>query len=314
MLRGKRKIAAAVKVLEQLGLPRAQQNQRSALTLLALLDLRSATPWDRAGSPSLGITPMMQFFAQNYGVEYAPNTRETVRRQTIHQFVQAGLVLDNPDGARPVNSPDYVYRIEPSTLELLRTYGSERWDENLAAYLASRETLQRKYAHEREMEHVPVTMATGERLELSSGSHSVLIKEVVEKFCGYYTPGGEILYVGDTGDKYIVWEANRLASLGVVTNSHGKMPDLVVWYRRKRWLVLVEAVTSHGPVNAKRHQELKELFLGAKAPLVFVTAFLNRKTMSKYLADISWETEVWVAQSPTHLIHFNGDRFLGPYE
>lgn len=199
MLRGKRKIAAAVKALEQLGLPRAQQNQRSALTLLALLDLRPATPWDRAGSPSLGITPMMQFFAQNYGVEYAPNTRETVRRQTIHQFVQAGLVLDNPDEARPVNSPDYVYRIEPSTLELLRTYGSERWDENLAAYLATRETLQRKYAHEREMEHVPVTMATGERLELSSGSHSVLIKEVIERFCGYYTPGGEILLCGRYG-------------------------------------------------------------------------------------------------------------------
>jgi hypothetical protein len=40
----------------------------------------------------------------------------------------------------------------------------------------------------------------------------------------------------------------------------------------------------------------------------------DRRAMLKYLNDISWETEVWVADSPTHLIHFNGERFLGPYE
>ena len=92
------------------------------------------------------------------------------------------------------------------------------------------------------------------------------------------------------------------------------MPDVVVHHVEKNWLVLIEAVTSHGPVNPKRRQELKELFSGSKIGLVFVTAFLERKAMIKYLNDISWETEVWLAESPTHLIHFNGERFLGPYD
>ena len=79
-------------------------------------------------------------------------------------------------------------------------------------------------------------------------------------------------------------------------------------------LLLVESVTSHGPVDAKRHNELAELFDGATPGLVYVTAFPNRVVMGKYLRDISWETEVWCADAPTHLIHFDGKRFLGPYE
>jgi hypothetical protein len=97
-------------------------------------------------------------------------------------------------------------------------------------------------------------------------------------------------------------------------DEHGKMPDVVVYHEEKNWLVLIEAVTSHGPVNPKRRLELRELFAASKVPLVFVTAFLDRKTMVRYLGDIAWETEVWIAESPTHLVHFNGERFLGPYE
>ena len=92
------------------------------------------------------------------------------------------------------------------------------------------------------------------------------------------------------------------------------MPDVVLYFPDKDWLLLVESVTSHGPVDSKRHEELSALFAAAKPGLVYVTAFPDRATMGKYLSDISWETEVWVAEAPTHMIHFNGERFLGPYE
>ena len=81
----------------------------------------------------------------------------------------------------------------------------------------------------------------------------------------------------------------------------------------RNWLVLVESVTSHGPVDAKRHSELSRLFSSSSAGLVYVTAFPDRSVMSQYVGQIAWETEVWVADSPTHLIHFNGPKFLGPY-
>ncbi len=70
----------------------------------------------------------------------------------------------------------------------------------------------------------------------------------------------------------------------------------------------------HGPVNVLRHNQLKDLFVGSTAGLVFVTAFLHRAAMRGYLPEIAWETEVRIADAPEHLVHFNGERFLGPYE
>jgi len=80
------------------------------------------------------------------------------------------------------------------------------------------------------------------------------------------------------------------------------------------WLLLIEAVTSHGPVDPKRHAELALLFAHSTPGLVYVTAFPDRQTMARYLGDISWETEVWIADAPDHLIHFNGENFFGPHE
>ncbi|MEZ5449798.1 MAG: BsuBI/PstI family type II restriction endonuclease [Thiolinea sp.] len=232
----------------------------------------------------------------------------------MHQFCDAGIALYNPDRPdRPVNSPKAVYQIEPVTLELLRTFGTTSWHENLATYLAERETLVARYAKERDQMLVPVEIAPGKTVSLSPGEHSELIRDIIEKFAPRFAPGSTLVYVGDTGDKWGYFDAPHLASLGVDVDSHGKMPDVVLHYTAKNWLLLVESVTSHGPVDGKRHAELASLFAGSTAGLVYVTAFPNRSVMGRYLGDIAWESEVWVADAPSHLIHFNGERFLGPY-
>ncbi|HPG40435.1 MAG TPA: BsuBI/PstI family type II restriction endonuclease [bacterium] len=309
------KIKEALSVLESLGLPSQQQNERSALTLLSLLSLKPDDPWETAAAPLMGITPMMDFFAEYYDKHYAPNTRETVRRQTVHQFLQAALIVANPDiPSRPTNSPKAVYQIEPSALQLLRNLGKPVWDTHLQEYLQTVETLKKQYARERETERIPVTLSKDQKIKLSPGGQNVLVKKIIDDFCSIFTPGGIVIYVGDAQKKWAYFDSELLEKLGVAVEEHGKMPDVVVYYTEKNWLVLIEAVTSHGPVDAKRRGELKELFTGAKVGLVYVTAFMDRRTMVKYLADLSWETEVWLAEAPTHLIHFNGERFLGPYE
>lgn len=314
-VKAKKKIDEASAILRDLNLPREQQNERSALTLLALLNLKPETPWQEAGEPLMGITPMMEFFEEFYGKKYAPNTRETVRRQTVHQFLDAGIASINPDDPeRPTNSPYAVYQIEPGLLKLLRTYATAEWEKGLKTYLASAETLKEKYAREREMKRIPIQVGKGKRITLSPGGQNVLVEKIIKHFCEYFTSGGKLVYVGDTEEKWAYFDERLLRSLGVEINVHGKMPDVIVYVERKNWLVLIEAVTSHGPVNPKRRGELKALFKHSKAGLVFVTAFLDRQAMMRFLGDISWETEVWVADSPTHLIHFNGERFLGPYE
>ena len=308
------RIQEALGVLDDLGMPRAQRNERSALCLLALLDLTPDKPWSAASDPLIGITPIMEWVRLHYERPYAPNTRETFRRQTMHQFIQAGLALYNPDQPdRPVNSPNAVYQIEPACLDALRAFGTKDYPTHLANFLAIRGTLVAQQAMPRWMRMVPLRVASGQEVLLSPGNHSALIKALCEEFGPRFVPGGQLVYAGDTGKKWGYCNELLLASLGITMGAHGKMPDIMIYDPDRRWLILAEAVTSHGPVDAKRHQELSELFTNCGAGLVFVSAFPDRRTFNKYQEVISWESEVWIADHPSHLIHFNGVRFLGPY-
>lgn len=313
-MKNENSISDALAILKELGFPRAQQNDRSALCLLALLNLKPNQKWGEAENPLIGIAPIMDFSRTHYGKIYKPNTRETFRRQTMHQFVQAGLAICNPDNPkRTTNSPKTVYQIEPQALRLLQYYGTRNWTKKSVEYLSQNKGLALKYAKERTLNLVPVQIAPGKEVQLSPGDHSKLIKAIVEEFGPRFVPGGMLAYVGDTGSKWGYFDKALLERLGVTVHSPGKMPDVALYFPEREWFILIESVTSHGPVDAKRHNELSRLFEGCKAGLIYVTAFPTRSIMAKYLKEISWETEVWVAEAPSHLIHFNGTRFLGPY-
>jgi hypothetical protein len=277
-----RKIKEAQAILEALGLPKEQHNERAALTLLALVDVRAGTEWATASSPIIGVTQIMSYVADHYAKRWAPNTRETVRRFTLHQFMQAGLVVANPDEPeRPTNSPRFCYQIEPQALDLIRAFGAPLWSELLRGYIADQPTLAERYAQAREMQLIQITTASGQKLALTPGGQNPLVKAIVEQFCARFTPGAIVIYVGDTGDKFAYYERSYLDTLGVSIEEHGKMPDVVVHDTGKNWLFLIEAVTSHGPVSPKRMAELRELFAGSSAGLVFFTAFPDRRTMRK---------------------------------
>lgn len=309
------KIDEAIQIIAALGFPKRQQNKRSALTLLALVQLTEKGTWQNLESPMLGIRAILDFCRNDYKEPYAENSRESFRKGTMHQFVAAGLALQNPDEpTRAPNNPQWCYQISPEAKDLLMTFGTEGWDAAIHNYLATVETLAERYKMKRGMSLVPCTLPDGASLRLSPGGHSELIRDVIEQFAPRFTPGGKVVYIGDTGNKGVVFDEPRLASIGVVVHERGKMPDVVLHYTEKNWLILVEAVTSVGPMDGKRHAELSSLFSMSKAGLVFVTAFPDRTMMAKFLPDIAWETEVWIADNPDHLIHFNGTRFLGPHE
>ena len=309
------KLAQALGILKDLGFPSEQQNERSAYTLLALLDLKPNESWNTIQNPSIGVTPIMKWIENIYLKTYAPNSRETFRRFTLHQFIDAGICLYNPDKPdRPVNSPKACYQIAPEVLEVLKCYGSSKWNEELKKWLSNKKTLIQKYAMERNLSKIPVTLSNGSRVYLSPGDHSKLIRDIVEDFAPRFIGGAEVVYLGDTGAKDDFLDEEKLESLGVIVDRKGKLPDVVMYLESENWLVLIESVTSHGPIDGKRYSELNDLFSQSTAGLVLVSVFPNRVTMNKFLTHISWETEVWVADSPTHMIHFNGDKFLGPHQ
>jgi hypothetical protein len=303
------KLTKALQILIDLGVPKGQQNERTALCLLALTDMKEHSQWIDAQDNLIGITPMMEFARNAYKREYAPNTRETFRKESMHQLVEAGIALYNPDEPdRPVNSPKAVYQIAPLALHIVKSFGSDQYPHEITVYHEKIGALAERYQATREMEMIPVENVDG--LTLSPGKHSQLIKDIIGEFAPRFIPGSQLLYAGDTGKKWGFFDKETFEKLGFTFNEHGKMPDVVFYFKQRNWLILVESVTSHGPIDSKRKIELEKLF-ETKLTTVYITAFPDRKTFARFTAEVAWETEVWLADNPTHLIHFNGDKFLG---
>lgn len=305
----------ARQILEAFGFDKARTNVRAARTLLALTQLDEQSQWADAVNPMLGVRAILDWIRERLGVDVAENTRETYRRQTLHQFRDAGFVIYNDDNpARPTNSSANNYRINPEALKVVRLYGTPSFDTALSDYLAVAPGLLEKYQAARDLTRIPVRIPGGQELTLGGGGQNVLIKQMIDDFCAYFIPGGEVLYIGDADEKLMHFDEAKLAALGVAVDTHGKLPDLVVYQKSTNWLFLMEAASTHGPVDAKRHGELQVLFSGSTAGLVYVSCFPDRATMRKFLADLAWETEAWCASDPTHMIHLDGERFLGPYD
>ena len=307
------KIDDARDILEQLGLPPAQQRDIACLTLLALCGLSENDAWSEAIKPSLTIHQMLEFMRDTYRRNYAENTRENVRRQVIHQLEQARVVDRNPDEPDlPTNSPRTHYGLTDEALKVLRLYQGNGWETELATFRSSHGVLLEVYRRRRRMREIPIRSSTGEEIRLSPGEHNRLQAQVLTDFGPKFAPGAVLLYLGDAAKKLLHLDEEKLLRLGVPITEHDKLPDVVLYDEERNWLFLIEAVTSHGPVTPKRMQELEVTLHACVATHVYVSAFPDFREFKRHLQDIAWETEVWVAEIADHLIHFDGEKFLGP--
>jgi hypothetical protein len=315
------KLEQAKKILESFGLPKNQCNNRSAWVLLALANIKPEQLWSDTSSPMLPTVEIMQFIRDYYGQDYKPNSRETIRRQTLHQFEQARIVDRNRDNPlRATNSKDNNYSLNSPIVKILKLYPNSNWIKELKEYTKEIPTLQSLYEKKLNKTKIPVTLPSGYQITLSPGKHNELHASIIHEFCPRFVgKGGKILYIGDTassrkeGGKLMILEKEYLESLGVTPMSHDKLPDIIIYDEDKRWLFLIEAVTSHGPISPKRWVELENNLKTCNVGRVYITAFLTISDFRKNAADVAWETEVWIADNPDHMIHFNGDRFLGPH-
>jgi type II restriction enzyme len=311
------KLQESQAILKAFGLPPAQQNESAAYTLLALAGLAEKQPWTRTTRETMRIHDMLAFINATYRKHepYAENTRETIRRQVIHQFEQAGLVDRNPDDrSRATNSPNTCYSLTAKAHEVIVAYAAEGFLEAVAAFQEQQPALLDLYKAARARHAVEVDLPEGVKAFLSPGRHNELQAEIVKEFWPRFIPDARLLYLGDTAKKDWHVEHRTLEQVGLPYSVHDKFPDLVFWWEAKRWLILVEAVTSHGPFSPKRRAELESLLMRSSHHRVYVTAFPSRKEFKQHLDDIAWETEVWVADTPDHMIHYNGPKFLAPPE
>jgi hypothetical protein len=306
------KVSDAQSILAALKLPRAQQTEIAALTLLVLAQLEENTPWSEAKRQSLRIHDMLQEMKRRYERSYAENTRETVRRQVIHQFEQARLVDRNPDEPDlPTNSPRTHYALTVPAIRTLRQFDTPGWDNAVVEFLTAQDALTALYDRRRQQQLIPLSYQ-GRVYHLSPGQHNALQVAVIEVFGPRFAPGASVLYLGDTANKSLLVDEDTCRELNIPLTRHDKLPDVILYDAARRWLYLVEAVTSHGPVTPKRRVELEMMLADCPAGRIYVSAFPDFATFRRFLAEIAWETEVWLSEMPDHMIHYNGDRFVGP--
>lgn len=299
------KITKAKHILKAVGLPDRQQSDLCALSLLALAGIKKSSAWSAATNEWIRIHDIIAFVNKNYGTKYAENSRETFRKQALHHFRTAAIVEDN---GLATNSPNYRWRLIDEFLAVLRANATAS---SIADFNSKHERLIDVYASKKRMEMMPVKI-NGIDFTFSTGKHNELQKAIIEQFAPRFAPNCECLYVGDTTEKDLVKNVERLSELGFAITLHDKMPDVVLYREDKNWIYFVESVTSVGPMDPKRIVEIKSMTEKVAAGMIFVTAFLDFKTYKKFSEQLAWETEVWIAEMPDHMIHLNGDKFLGP--
>lgn len=302
------KIQEARRFLQMVGMPKAQQADICCYVLLAMADIKPDMSWNEAKNEWIRIHDIIQFANTYYGTTYAENSRETFRKQALHRFRTAALVEDN---GKPTNSPNYRYRLTDETLQLIKQMQTQEWEKAISRFLKYHEKLVDIYASKKKMTMMPVRI-NGADFNFSAGKHNELQKAIIEEFAPRFAPHSECLYVGDTIEKDLVKNVDKLTELGFEITLHDKMPDVVLYREDKDWIYFIESVTSVGPMDPKRILEIEDMTKGVTAGKIYVTAFLDFKTYKKFSEELAWETEVWIAELPEHMIHLNGDKFMGP--
>lgn len=311
----------ALFILETFGIPldgTPRRLERMAIAFLAISDIKSVKEIKNAknlinDSYALKTREVIEYVNKHFQENISSGSYDDIRRKDLKLLVAAEIVLQSsPNSA--TNDSTRGYGLNPQFAKLLKGYPHKNWEKRIKNQLKGVKSLSEQLKRKRNLTRIPVELPSGKKLSFSIGLHNDLQKAIIEKFLPIYGFGAKVLYVGDTSNKYLHLDQSGLKALNFFEISHDELPDIIAYSKEKNWLYLIEAVHSSGPISELRLLQLKRLTKNCKAEIIYVTAFLNRTTFRKFIGEIAWETEVWIADNPGHLIHFNGEKFLGPYK
>lgn len=317
-----RLVQEALQILQALGVPVSSLTERRrdkmAKAFLAVADVRPGVPWSRTKSSkdgrALQSRQVIAYMNTHLGEVIADSSYDDIRRKDLILPVEALVVLKsakNPDAN--TNDSTRGYAIAPEAALAIRLFGSPGWTGAAGIFLRGRESLASHLERKRDLARISVHIAVDVSKTFSAGKHNRLQKQIIEEFLPIFGFGAKVLYVGDSANKRLFMDSAALAELEFFKLAHDKLPDVVAYSASRNWLYLIEAVTTANPITELRRRNLLELTRVCPAEVILVTAFPDRETYRRFAKDIAWETEVWIADAPEHMIHFNGEKFLGPY-
>jgi type II restriction enzyme len=311
-------INEALEILSLVGIPLSDKTERAkermAMCLLAVANI--SVNWQQAKQDTnLKSRDIIKFVNENFEENISSGSYDDIRRKDLKLLVLANLITNSGiSKGSATNDPTRGYALHRDFMNLILTYKTKKWSKALENFNRNRLNLAEILARKRNLKKIPIKLPNGKPLNLSLGAHNVLQKAIIEEFLSRFGNDCEILYIGDTANKILHIEIEKLKKLNFFELSHEKLPDIIAYSKAKNWLYLIEAVHSSGAMSETRVLELKNMLKECKADLIFVTAFLTKEILKKWILEIAWETEVWTADNPDHLVHFNGHKFLGTYK
>lgn len=309
----------ALDILTCIGMPAALTNPRSVMTLAALAEIYPGKKWRHASEAYHGTHHIVDFinthFPNKAGLDncpYAENSRETFRKANIKPWISAGIL--EPKAGLATNDRDNSYRFSSYFAALIRSYGTDQWEERLADYNETHVSYAEYLKQTKTVERDYITEYDGAQISLKKSAHNRLQVEILKNLIPLVSKGKpELLYIGDAVDRDL-WQKNeRLEELGIhVLSRSGNLPDIIIYDPQEKRVIFIEAYHSTGPFTLDRVNALKALCHceeGTEA--AFITAFDTTAKMLKHYKEVAWDTEIWSSDEPTHLVHKNGDKFFG---
>ncbi len=314
-------IREALHIVESLGVPTndltAIRREKIAMALLAVGDVKSSNEWakikDANKSYAVTTKQMIDFYNQHLEDSTSKGSYDYVLRHGLKRLLIAGIVVQSkPDSNLSDSTRGYKISVEYS--KIIRTYQQKDWAQQVSIFNRSHKTYAERLAQTRDIPKITVRTADGQEFQLKDGEHNLIQQQIIQEFLPRFGYAAKILYCGDSDNKYgVINETDAMANLGISDISQGKLPDVVAYSESKDWIFLIEAYHSSNPITAERKYELEQMMGSAASKCVFVTAFSNYESYRSCPEDIAWESEIWIATEPDHMIHRNGHRFMGPY-
>lgn len=293
--------------------------EKMAMSFLAIANMKPGKTWSEVAKPADGHTlrtrEIISFINNNFNEQISSGSYDDIRRKDLIRPVGMELIIKSADNRdADTNDGTRGYAISQKLSDLATQFGSVNWAESVTNFKLDKDYID-QLEGSRDIKKLSVTLPNGRILKLDAGPHNEIQKAVVEEFLPRFGYGAKVFYIGDTSEKKAVKDDEAMTGIGLDVLDRGMLPDIVAFSEQKKWLYLIEAVHSSNPLNPERCIELSRTVLrNCPHPVVFVTAFLTKRDFTKWAIQIAWETEVWIAAQPDHMIHFNGDKFMGPHK
>lgn len=315
-------IRQSLQIICALGIPiddlTERQKEKMAMAFLAVGDVKTSAGWkkikDSNHEYSLTTREIIAYENKYFEENISSGSYDDIKRKDLSRLLLAMIVVNSKPGSNTSN-PTRGYKINSEYSRIIKNYGQSDWFTQVAAFNKMHPTYQERVSTKREIPKLVVHTLDGREIQLKDGEHNAIQKQIIEELLPRFGYGAVLLYCGDSDNKYgLIYEKEKLAELGFSDLTQSILPDVVAYSLEKDWIYLIEAYHTSNPITPQRKLELQQMLGENAKKAVFITAFENNFVYRNCAEELAWETEVWIATEPDHMIHRDGFRFMGPYE